>query len=500
MNPKDVYRVYKRLKDLAIVSHALRFYNASIAYIKAAGWWAYTFNIAFRDEQLEDLIVRLSTKIKRKDYASNPDSFVFVDSYANDHHGLTQQYIRAIMAQGVHLIYITDASSDSKVSKGIYKELLTYPKASIVNIPNKRRLSGLRRAQFIYDKIAVASPSKVFMHIAPNAVETLLALQALPDSSIRYQINLTDHTFGLGAKTLDYTLEFRSWGYMVSEKERGIDKSRLLLCPYYPIVETTPFKGFPFEKKSECCIFSGGTPYKFTDKNHTFFKIIKRILDENPSAVWVHAGDDIGGIKKMALSVMDENYLKRIYFLGYRDDIGEVFNHIDIYLNSYPVEGGLMSLYAARYGKPILSLLGEEDTSTNELVGQLQPVSVVSNTIDELCAEANRLITDTEYRNQRGKQLKESTIDERQFNALFNKLCTSNVNVLPIPNIHKQVELPSMEAKCLMETEDAGCRMTIVGYLKWRGIFIPHCLLQTIQYYPRKIQSIINRNIKTRII
>ena len=486
MTQKILSLIYHRLKRLAEITLAARFYTSCISYIKAASWMAYSFNISFRDDELEDLTFRLSKNIKKKHCETNADSVVLIDSFAHDNHGLAQQYIRAIMAQQRHLLYITDASPNSENAVGLYGDLNNYPCATIVHVPNRNKLAGLKRAQFIYNEIIKAHPYKVFMHLTPNAAEVIIAMHALSDKIIKYQINLTDHTFWLGATACDYSLEFRPYGFSVSEQARKIDRSKLLLCPYYPIVDDIPFKGFPFEKKNECVIFSGGSSYKFGDDKNTFFVMMKRLLDENPSLIWVHAGDNMDGIKEKMMSVMSVQYLRRIYLVGIRNDIAEVFRHIDIYINSYPFGGGLMNLYAAHFSKPVVSLKRDVYTSANEILGQLKDVSVDFTTIDDLCVEVHRLVECADYRIQRGKQLQDSVIKVNQFNELFDKLCTSNTNILPIPDKSREVHLPS-------SGELYDCRSSIVKIIKWRGLFVPYCQKEALLYYPSKMISVIKR-------
>lgn len=478
------------MKRLSRASLSLRLYTSCIAYIKAAAWMAYSFNMTFRDDELEDLTFLLSKKICNiEDLETDPMSVVFIDSFARDNRGLTQQYLRAIMAQHLRLVYITDIALNSPTSSNIFEELKSYPKSEIINIPNKHRLYGIKRAQYIYNRITEARPGKVFMHLEPNAVEAIIALHALPKSIERYQINLTDHTFWLGATALDYTLEFRAYGLKVSEQERKLDKSKLLLCPYYPIISNNPFRGFQFDTKNRCLVFSGGTSYKYVDEKHTFFVMMKRILDENPRVIWVHAGDDMEGIRQMILSVMEESYLKRIYLIGSRDDIGEVFRHIDIYINSYPMGGGLMNLYAARFAKPVVSLMKDVYTSANQIIGQLRDVSVDYSTIDEICIELHHLIADVEYRRSQGETLKESTIDANLFNELFAQLCATKANVLPIPDTLREVHLPTSFSMY-------DCRNSIVGLITWRGLFVPYCQIKALLYYPNKIISVVIRYLK----
>lgn len=487
MKPKQVCNIYTRIKRLAKTCLWLGMDNACIKYLKSAAWWAYFFNIAFKDELLEILTKQLALQIQKcsNSYIPDKDNIAFYDSFAYDHRGLTQQYIRAIMAQNKHLLFITDAQTDAPLSQGIFQELHSYPKAKIIHIPSN--VIGIKRCQYIYDQLVLFCPSKVLMHLMPNAVEALVAMHALPKSVTKYQVNLTDHTFWLGTTALDYSLEFRPKGIKISEVGRGIEKPQLLLCPYYPIIDAIPFAGFPFEKKQgDVVVFSGGSSYKFIDSNMVYARIVKRILDENPNAIWVHAGDGMDIIQGMLLEIMDESYFKRIHLLGVRNDIAEVFDHCDIYCNSFPMGGGLMCLYAAHYGKPMLSLKGNNGGISNT-VSQLRQVSLESNNMDELCQEAHKLISDEHYRLSRGEEVRNCVVDEKWFNETVASLLETNTNILQYTEYEK-AELPSMEAKCDYEDRTGECVKKTVGNLRWRSVFLsPLFLRPTCDFYRGKI-------------
>lgn len=490
LNFNSVGTAFNKMKKYGSICYKMGRHDSSIRFVKAASWWAYYFNLAFSDEHLERITHDLSKRVKDTaiDYVPQTNNAVFFDSFAFDHRGLTQQYIRALMSMKYNLLFLTDAAADSNVSKGIYGELQSYSASRIVNIPSE--LLGIKRAQFIYDTIVGFQPCKVFMHLMPDAVETLMAMHALPSSIDRYQINLTDHTFWLGTTALDYSFEFRPYGMKASKDYRLIEEPRLLLCPYYPIIEKIPFSGFPFEKKKDdVVVFSGGSSYKFIDAEATYAQMVKRVLDEIPDVIWVHAGDGVNVIEDMLYKVMDETYRSRVYLLGHRNDIAEIFNHCDIYVNSYPVGGGLMSLYAAYYGKPILSL---KSRSVDGVVGQLHPIKLSFDTMDAFCEEMHKLVRDNAYRVSKGEQVHRCIITEGFFNDLFSKLCTSHTNVLPY-ELSDKVVLPAVDKKIEYENRTGECVKRIVTILKWRAVFVSLLFIRpTFRYYIPKIKRKLN--------
>lgn len=496
MTSKEVYKTYNRLKYLSSRCFRLNLYNSCIQYAKAACLWAYYFNINYFDEQLEHITKDLSRKISQVSRHTNllEDNVVFYDSFAYDHRGLTQQYIRALMSMQFNLLFITDSDLLNPISAGIYNELRGYPKVQIVNVPCK--LSGEKRAQYIYDHIVRFKASKVFMHLKPHAIEAIMAMHALPEGVTRYQINLTDHTFWIGATALDYSFEFRPLGIKASVAYRHISESKILLNPYYPIIEEIPFQGFPNSiTKEQVIILTGGTAYKYMNEEATYARIVKEILDQNPQVIWLHVGDNPDKIEVMMRKVMDESYFGRINLIGYRDDIAEVVKRCDIYMNSYPMAGGLMSLYAAHYAKPIVSLSGMY-ASVDEFVSQLHPISLSYDTMSELCGEIKRLVNDKKYRAQKGAMINACIVDENRFNANVKTLFEKHTNILPY-TLPPKVELPSIDEKLEFENKSHEGSNKLMGVLRWRATFVSlHYAIGVIPFYMTKIKRKIKKSLK----
>lgn len=465
LTKKHITSIFARLKRGARLYYSLGWYNMCLQWIKAAGWWAYYFNVCFGDDYLEQLSKDLSHSIKTSNkYNGKSDKVVFYDSFMLSNRGLTQQYLRALMTQGKQILFITDAHKGASESIEIAEELDSYESSQIVYI--QPELKGLCRSQFIYDIIVEYQPTALFMHLMPDAIEAICAFHALPKEIVRYQINLTDHTFWLGASVLDYSFEFRPYGAKVSVQYRHISVDKILLCPYYPIVSNIPFQGFPFEsQENDMIIFSGGSLYKFSDEKHTFANMVKRILDENESAKWVFAGFDFEQAQAVFPEICVPKYVHRVFFIGNRKDIAEVTRHIDIFVNSYPMGGGLMMMYAALYNKPILLLKG----SGEDILNQLKAIDVISSSPDELCIVAKKLIENRKSQEELGDKIHSCVVTKDLFNDIFNNLCLTHKNVLPL-DCTREVKLPDMHKKIEYARTHDECRLRVCGILKLRLI------------------------------
>lgn len=119
-----------------------------------------------------------------------------------------------------------------------------------------------------------------FFYSFPNDVVGVTSLNILEGKVTRYQINLTDHAFWLGARCIDKCIEFRDYGANVSAKYRGISKNIIAKLPFYPIVnKDISFQGFPFQiVKGQKVVFSGGALYKTFGGQNKYYDIIDNIL------------------------------------------------------------------------------------------------------------------------------------------------------------------------------------------------------------------------------
>ena len=117
-------------------------------------------------------------------------------------------------------------------------------------------------------------------------------LNLVNNNVIRYQINLTDHAFWLGADSIDKCIEFRDYGATISKKYRRIPIESIVKIPFYPIVNIDmKFQGFPFKKKDyQKVFFSGGALYKTFGDDNRFYRIVSNILNQYNDLIFWYAG------------------------------------------------------------------------------------------------------------------------------------------------------------------------------------------------------------------
>lgn len=419
------YVYFKKLAERELLNDNLM---RSISCIEIACKIAYQINFIFVDYELEGLIQKISSKLLPKNaIATELKKVVFYDCFASSNRGLTQQYLRALVKLDVEILFIAMVDP-SNLDARIKKEFSKYKNVEIACI-SQNGMSLLEQINLLYAEIVKFSPSKAFFHMTPWDVVGNVVWNAFPEVE-RYQINLTDHAFWLGIKCSDYFLEFRNYGYNLSWQYRGIGKDKLLLLPFYPITESTPFQGLPETTYPHTVkLFSGGAVYKVYGRDGLFLEIIRDILNRNPHTVFYYAGS--GDMRVMRGFISKNELQNRWVLLGNRNDIVEVMKQMDIYIGTYPLNGGLMTQIAAMAEIPVISYLDRELTMTD-----VREMFVDSSNIPEISysdlnlfhKEIDNLIKDKGLRQKMGRDLYSCLMTPEIFNSDFGKLITAKIN------------------------------------------------------------------------
>ncbi len=471
----DILRYYRKIKNYAFLSFHKNKYDQSLKWINIAAQIAYNFNFIYADEDLEKLIYEISSKIitKKTLFRTNPNRFVFYDVFGSSS-VLAIQYVQALISHGYEFLFILEFI-DNKRSKELLDILNRYDKAEVFFINHKTPYK--EKIQNVYDKIIDYAPHKALLHLKPWSVEAICIFNALSTIK-RYQINLTDHAFWLGVNCTDFCIEFRTYGATISIEKRGIPANKLLMLPYYPIIKTSQFEGFPLESKDKVIIFSGGNYYKIYGEQKKYFNIVKKILMEHPSSVILFAGDgDSSAIKQF---IRKYNLQKRFILLGYRKDINEVFANCDIYLATFPITGGLMSQYAAINGKPILSYTDANIPSN--IVEDLLPgvqIQITHTNLEDFFTEAAHLITNKKYRKDTGELLKSQFVTTLQkFNMDFQDLILNTPKIDNL-NTNSNIKLVTIDynkfSDIYLEVENKffyALQILILKTFKFKAFFI----------------------------
>lgn len=434
---REVKVGYSAIKKLAVSEYKKGNYDKSLGYIDKAVTIASQIMWRYADDELEDLLIKISSKLvfnKKEDFKPEKNRVVFYDCFSTTYI-LSLQYLNALTYTGCEILYLQEERN--------YKHTKISPVIeSIKNNPNitiqivSKTENRIDRYLNIYKLITDFSPSNIFLHIDTLAA-CIPVLYNLPVSIKKYYINLGDHAFWLGKKGIDYSFEFRNFGASVSYQKRGLKLNQIILLPYYPVVTGHKFMGFPLATTNKVVIFSGGDFFKMVDKHNTYWRLVSDILKENPKCVIFYANKVVNteGENFLKNFISTNNFEDRFIPLGFRPDINEVMKHCDIFLGTCPMSGGLMSQYAAYNKKPVLQYYPEQLISFEETESMIcfhNQIKISFTDKKAFLNEARQLIENADYRIEKGKQLKLSMITENDFNTLFKKSFESNCTQVEI--------------------------------------------------------------------
>lgn len=390
--------------------------------IEAIIHWAnatYLYNQIYTDDDIEGYLAQLEETIPAEKITGKTDDklVLFYDSFGLDTRGLAQIYLEAIDALGYRILYVTVPSAKYKIP--ILKKIFDKNGAILVyeafELDKSDSLDTYKKLSEIISKY---KPSRAFLYIYPYDVPGILAFMHQAGKMVRYQINLTDHAFWLGRNAFDYCLEFRDFGASVSANYRKISAEKLVYMPYCPIFDTSlSFDGFPFSKQEgDFVIFSGGNLYKtMLGKDTTYYKIVEYCLKYPQVKFWYAGFGDDTELKKLM-----EKYPGRVFYTRERKDLLAVMKNVNMYLNTYPLPGGLMYQYAAKAGRAPFTL-ALDDSSYGLLKGD-KNMEFITTDIKELFKCIDRFITVSEYRNRLEQDLEKTVPTRGEFLARMRKL------------------------------------------------------------------------------
>lgn len=422
---EKVLRDYNTIKKVAIKDFEQGNFESCLKCIEAAAYLAHNFNYFYFDDDFEKIIKVIgkpySLKLSNK---KNNNKVVFYDSFGLDNRGLTEQYLNAFYSWGAEVLYILESDQNIKSATRILKNLKIYEKSNFLIINNGK--FKINKIKEISQAIANFSPDLIFTHKNPWNTIGNAVFSNVYGVDI-FHINLTDHAYWLGKNAATYFLEFRNYGASISYHERKIEKYKLLMQPYYPIISDNTFQGFDRLINNKIKLFTGGSFYKMYGENEKFFQLLKKTLNDNPETVLLVAGS--GFRRPFENFIFENNFERRIYFLGDRSDIDKVFENIDIYIGTYPVLGGLMSQYAAVKKKPIVAYSSDDLPFNNvdEIIINSEFTSTYTSE-EEFHFVLNKLIQNSTYRTLISNSMEASVLSPKEFNKKLRLLTEKKIN------------------------------------------------------------------------
>lgn len=396
------------------------------------------YNWRYADSELDDVIAAVSTHICPPDKCPaklNPKRIVFFDKFGTTY-VLAVQYLAALAKAGYEVLYVLCDNNQGITAQltPIIEHLRPYRNITIVQMDNTK--ARFEKVQDIYRHICEYAPAKIFVHTSSYTTFNYV-LPAIGGGITKYYIDLGDHNFWFGAGHVDYVMPYRQFGATIDYEKRGFKREQILLMPYYPCVVKREFVGFPVSTEGKVVLFTGGDYYKTIDKDNTYWTLLRELVVRYPNLLIFYAAKNISPKEQERLKTFlaERDYAERLVNIGFRADINEVFQHIDIFMGTCPMSGGLMTQYAAINHKPILQFYPDWLNTNNETEQVLdynaQP-SISTSDRSSFFTEAGKLINDEEYRKKRGDELYKAIIKPEEFDELLVRTITSNEMQVPL--------------------------------------------------------------------
>lgn len=423
----------EKLRTIARRAEARQADDDAMQAVRAAASLQYTYNQWYVDEESEAILQRIAGRLPVPGYqkdAADAKTVLFYDSFGLDTRGLACIYLKALADLGCHVIYLTQ-----KHARGAQPQIQKETRQGDVTfLYLPQRLSLLEKAKRIAATFEEHRPAHAFFYCTPDDVAACVAFDRYEGSVVRYQINLTDHAFWLGKYAMDICLEFRDYGAAVSAQYRGIPQEKLQCLPYYPYADLDmAYAGLPFEVDGRRVLFSGGSLYKTVGDGGRYIEMVRTLLAQEPELVFLYAG---GGNAQGAAAIagLAQAFPGRVYHIAERRDLFQLMEHVDLYLNTYPMLGGLMTQYAARAGRPPLTLrpVGQTGRSLEGFLLHPKRITAEFDTIEELAAEAHHLLHDAAYAAEAAERARAEVISPEGFQAMVARLLEEGVTGYPL--------------------------------------------------------------------
>lgn len=425
MKSAKVNKAISKLYEIAYHFFEKDDFDTSFVAINASAEIQYQWNQNYTDEKLEALLLKIKEATIHdieqfpEAYSGKDDTILFYDSFGLDTRGLALIYTKALCNLGYHLIYVVPESArdnQPEIHKCTENGNITF--CYLSNGTGRGKVREILRIFKHYQ------PAHAFFYTTPNDGEACVAFSCMAGYVSRYQINLTDHAFWLGVNAFDYCLEFREYGACVSKKYRHISAEKIQVMPFYPFIDKgIPFAGFDFDTKGKRILFSGGGLYKTINAEGTYYQIVAEILRRHPDILFLYAGSgDDSGLKKLVL-----DFPERVVHIKERKDLYALLCHTTLYLNTYPMIGGLMSQYAAMAGKPPMTLVDMVDSSLDGLILNHKELPLEFGQPQELLAQIDTLLDHEGQLLSLGEKVKSGVLSETDFQkALSNFIKTKS--------------------------------------------------------------------------
>ena len=402
-------RNYKKLKRIAAAAIKKNNTETALQAISASAQMAYMYNQFYTDHELEDMLLEISQREVAfkawKKRQSEHKTVLLYDGFGADRRGIAIEMCKAICRNGYKLIYVSPLAKKNK-QPALENALKPFQANWRFVDEDRSYLNEIRQLIKIFDD---SQPDTAFFYTTPNDVAGVVVFNALKNKCFRIQLDLTDHAFWLGLNAFDICSGGRAFSASIQHYFRGIPYDRMVHLDASLFVDSCVFQGLPFDEK-ERFVFSGGALYKtLGDGEHTYYKIVEHILENHSDVKFLYAGS--GDDSQMRILL--QKHPGRAYMIAERPDFYQIMKRCTLYLNTYPMFGGLLMRYAALAGKLPITLKHNQD-SDGILIAQNER-KIEYDSYAELVQDVDELLNNDQYLHAREKLLDGAVMTEDCF-------------------------------------------------------------------------------------
>lgn len=443
-------------------------YELALSALSAYCNIQYKVNQVYKDKEAEDLVMEISKKIMEMpiDYEAQKKTVMFYDGFGLDRRGISIVMNKAICMNGYRLVYISPLQK--KGMQPTLEKVLNSFQVDWRFVDTK--ISYTKMCQQLKYIVENTKPEVAFFYTLPNDVAGAAVFNELKGKCFRIQIDLTDHAFWIGLNTFDICNGGRQFSANIQHLYRGIPLDKMTQLDANLFVDDCPFQGLPFGNNSRY-IFSGGALYKtLGDEKNTYYKIVDHILKNHSDILFLYAGS--GDTSQM--DKLSQENPGRVFLIKERPDFFQIIQHCTLYLNTYPMFGGLMMRYAALAGKIPITLKHNND-SDGILIDQ-EKRGIEYETYDQLINDVDRLLNDREYLKEREKKLIGAVITEECFERNIKLLIDEHKTEFPYSDI-QPVDVKQFQREYLERFSYYDIVESIVNKRDWK----------LMMYFPKEI-------------
>ena len=399
---KKTNNLILKLKKIARKHIQHRRYERALVAIEAIAELSYSYNQYYTDDEAEEMLskiaeaerYRVKLELNKENNLDN-NTVVFYDYFGLDLRGWAYIYLTGLKNNAYNIIYVTTKTAKNK--QPAIEALLNNYHAQIkyISFNDKYESVIAQLCEILY----LYRPKAAFFYTVPHDVAGWVAFKLYDLYGKRYLVDLTDHAFWLGTKCNDYFIGVREMSAYIE-----------------------PHDGLPFDVETDKYIFSGGALYKtLGDPQKTYYRIVDYILSNHTNIKFLYAGyGDDRELRQLA-----QNYPGRVFHIGERRDFYYLITHCILYLNTYPMFGGMMMQYAAYAGRIPITL--KHNSDSDGLLLNQENAQIEYDSFESLVDDVDRLLDDQAYRAKREALLKGAVVSEAQFAENLRMLIEAQV-------------------------------------------------------------------------